>query len=68
MFNSTSYVKWQARLKQLIPDTCASRLTNLTLLMVGIFTSQSVHLSVLARKIPIRAKKLSLAKRLKRFR
>ena len=36
MFNSKSYVKWQARLKQLIPDTCASRLTNLALLIVGI--------------------------------
>ncbi len=67
MFNSKSYTKWQTRLKQLIPDTCASRLKNMALLMVGIFASQSVYLSVIARKIPIRAKKLSLARRLRRF-
>jgi len=67
MFNSKSYVKWQARLKQLIPDTCASRLKNFALLIVGIFASRSVYLSVLSRKVPIRAKKLSLAKRFKRF-
>lgn len=67
MFNSQSYGKWQTMLKQLIPDKCASRLTNLVLLMVGIFESQSVYLSVLARKIPVRAKKLSLARRFERF-
>ena len=67
MFNSKNYVKWQARLKQLIPDTCTSRVTNLVLLIVGIFESGSVHVSVLARKLPIRAKKLSIAKRLERF-
>jgi hypothetical protein len=54
-------------LKQLIPDDCASRLSNLVLLIVGIFDSQSVHLSVIARKLPLRAQKLSLAKRLERF-
>ena len=67
MFNSKSYGKWKARLKQLIPDTCASRLTKLAVLIVGIFASQSVYLSVLARKVPIRVKKLSLTKRLERF-
>lgn len=67
MFKSQSYSKWQAMLKQLIPDNCETRLTNLVLLIVGIFESQSVYLSVLTRKIPIRAKKLSLAKRLERF-
>ncbi|MGB7337936.1 MAG: IS4 family transposase [Phototrophicaceae bacterium] len=67
MFNSQSYSKWQAMLKQLIPDKCESRLTNLVLLIVGIFEAKSVYLSLLAREIPIRAKKLSLAKRLERF-
>jgi len=67
MFNSQSYVKWREMLTQQIPDQCESRLTNLTLLIVGIFASQSVYLSVLTRKIPIRAKKLSLTKRLERF-
>lgn len=67
MFNSQNYGKWRLRLVQLIPDTCATRLTNLALLIVGIFESQSVYLSVAARKLPIRAKKLSLARRLERF-
>lgn len=67
MFNSQSYGKWQAMLMQLIPDSCMSRLTNLTLLIVGIFESQSVYLSILSRKLPIRAKKWSIAKRLERF-
>jgi len=67
MFNSQSYRKWQAQLKQLIPDRCESRLSNLALLIVGMWCSQSVYLSVIARKIPIRAKKLSLAKRFERF-
>jgi len=67
MFNSQSYGKWQAMLTQLIPDNCNSRLTNLVLLIVGIFEAKSVYLSVIAREIPIRAKKLSLAKRFERF-
>ena len=67
MFNSQSYGKWQAMLMQLIPDTCKSRLSNLVLSIVGIFESRSVDLSVIARKLPSRAKKLSLAKRFERF-
>jgi hypothetical protein len=35
--------------------------------MVAIFASRSVYLSVIARKLPIRARKLSIAKRLERF-
>ncbi len=67
MFNSQSYRKWQKQLAQHIPDRCESRLTNLALLIVGMLSSQSVYLSVIARKVPIRAKKLSLAKRFERF-
>jgi len=67
MFNSQSYRKWQKQLAQHIPDRCESRLTNLALLIVGMLSSQSVYLSVIARKVPIRAKKLSVAKRFERF-
>ena len=67
MFNSQNYGKWQQMLKQLIPDQCPSRLANFVWLMVGIFESRSVYLSVIARKLPIRAHKLSIAKRLERF-
>lgn len=67
MFNSQTYGKWRKALMQLIPDNCPSRLTNFILLVVGILEAKSVYLSVVARKLPIAAKKLSLEKRLERF-
>jgi Transposase DDE domain len=54
-------------LLQRIPDDCDSRLTNLIFLMSGIFLSRSVQLDLVARKVPVRAQKLSLVKRLSRF-
>jgi hypothetical protein len=54
-------------LLQRIPDACDTRLTNLIFLMMGIFQSRSVQLNLIARKTPIRAKKLSIVKRLARF-
>jgi hypothetical protein len=54
-------------LLQRIADDCDTRLTNLILLMMGIFQSRSVQLNVVARKTPVRAKKLSIVKRLARF-
>lgn len=39
----------------------------MTLLIVGIFSSRSVHLSVIARKVPLRVQKWSIAKRFERF-
>ena len=52
---------------QRIPDKCESRLTNLLLLMMGLYQSQSVHLNHIANRLPIRAKKRSLVKRLSRW-
>ena len=54
-------------LLQRIPDESDSRLTNLIWLMFGIFQARSVQLNLVARKVPIRAKKLSLVKRFGRF-
>src|SRR5215213_9236718 len=54
-------------LMQRIPDECESRLTNLIWLMMGIFQARSVQLNLVARKVPIQAKKLSLVKRFGRF-
>lgn len=54
-------------LLQGIPDDCETRLTNLIFIMMGIFQSRSVQLNLMARKTPIRAKKLSIVKRLTRF-
>lgn len=67
MNNSQLYSKWQEWLKQLIADKCETRLRNMSLLMVGMYLSQSVSLSYIARKLPIRAKKASLSQRLSRF-
>lgn len=54
-------------LLQRIPDDCDTRLTNLIFIMMGIFQSRSVQLNLIARKTPIRAKKLSIVRRLARF-
>jgi hypothetical protein len=54
-------------LLQRIPDDCDSRLANLIFLMMGMFQSRSVQLNLIACKTPIRAKKLSIVKRLARF-
>jgi Transposase DDE domain len=65
--NSKLYSTWRARLVQLAPDECASRLSNMLYLIVGLYQAGSVHLSKIARKLPIRAKKMSIDKRLRRF-
>jgi hypothetical protein len=54
-------------LVQRIPDECDTRLTNLIWLMMGMFQSSSVQLNLVARKTPVRAKKLSIVKRFERF-
>jgi len=61
------YHVWRARLAKLSPDGCFSRMVNMTMLVIGLFKARSVHLTWVARKLPIRAKKLSLDKRLRRF-
>ncbi len=61
------YRSLHAYLVQTIPDDCDSRLTNLIMLMMGLFQSRSVQLHLVARKTPVRAKKLSIVKRFERF-
>jgi hypothetical protein len=61
------YRIWHGRLLQDVPDECDSRLANLIWLMMGIYLAGSVQLDLIARKVPIRAKKLSIVKRLLRF-
>lgn len=65
--NSYLYRTWRARLAQLAPDDCESRLVNMIFLVVGLYQAGNVHLSMIARKMPVRAKKMSLDKRLRRF-
>src|SRR5258708_11122430 len=61
------YGIWHTRLLQEVPDECDSRLENLIWLMMGIYLAGSVQLDLIARKVPIRAKKQSIVKRLHRF-
>lgn len=61
------YGTWHRFLTQWIPDSCASRLTNLTLLIVGLYHARHVHTSRIVSKWPIRAKVASLTRRLSRF-
>ena len=61
------YRSLHAYLLQRIPDDCDTRLANLIFLMMGLFQSRSVQLTLVARKTPIRAKKLSIVKRLSRL-
>ena len=61
------YRIWRRRLWQQRPDECETRLTNMAHLMIGIFQSRTVQVNLIARKVPVRAKKLSIVKRLTRF-
>lgn len=65
--NSQLYGNWRKRLTQLAPDGCPTRLKNMLYLVVGLFKARHVHLSYIARQMPVRADKLSLDKRLRRF-
>jgi len=67
MNNPQLYGKWRQWLMQQIPDKCETRLMNLLLLMMGLYQSQSVHLNHIASRLPIRAKKRSLVKRVSRW-
>ena len=54
-------------LVQLLPSEVDSRLTNMALLMVGIFGAHSVQTGKLAASIPLHIKKLSIVRRMERF-
>ena len=58
---------WFAQIAQLRPQERVTRRCNLAWLIVGIWTSKSVHLSRIAGCIPGRATQLSLTRRLERF-
>jgi hypothetical protein len=54
-------------LRQLAPDECKSRLTNMLWLITGLFNAGNVHVSKIACQLPVRAKRASLDKRMRRF-
>src|SRR5260221_4373906 len=56
-----------ARVLPLVSSWCDSQMTNLILLMMGMYKGRSVHLTRIASKVPSRARKLSTTERLRRF-
>ncbi|MCC9077583.1 hypothetical protein FKZ61_015890 [Litorilinea aerophila] len=56
-----------ARLGQLLPRERITRRRNMALLVVGLYLSRSVHLSLVVRKWPSASKEPSLVNRLRRF-
>lgn len=55
------------RVLPLVGQWCDSQMTNLILLMMGLYRGRSVHLTRIASKIPSSTRKLSTVERLRRF-
>ena len=55
------------QLRKWLPKERITRLRNLAWLMTGLFLARSVHLSHIARKLPLRGQVVSLTNRLRRF-
>ena len=67
MDNFELYHRWYAFLTQLSPDGCVTRLTNLALLVTGLYRARQVYASAIVRQWSSRAKQPSLTRRLSRF-
>lgn len=65
--NLRLYHKVFQQIHQWLKAERVTRQRNLALLVVGLYLAQSVYLSKIGSKLPIAAKKLSLADRLRRF-
>lgn len=61
------YQIWHERLKDVSERLCHTQAQNLYWLVVGLYLSRRIHLSFIAAKLPFRAQKLSLERRLRRF-
>ncbi|MBN1579190.1 MAG: hypothetical protein JXA89_00700, partial [Anaerolineae bacterium] len=61
------YHTWIDRIQQLCPKARKTLMHNFTWLLVGIYLSRAVHLSLIANKIPGRAKLNSVVQRLSRL-
>jgi len=61
------YHTWFDRIRQLCPEGRRTLLHNFTWLLVGIYLSRKVHLSLIANKIPGRAQLNSKVQRLRRL-
>jgi hypothetical protein len=61
------YHTWSAQIRQLSPEAGKKLIHNFTWLLIGIYLSRQVHLSVIATKLPGAAKLHSTVQRLKRL-
>lgn len=61
------YHIWHERLRHVCERLCSTQAQNLLCLVVGLYLSRHIHLSFIAAKLPFRAQKLSLERRLRRF-
>lgn len=61
------YHIWRDRLSSVCEALCPTQAQNLLCLVVGLYLSRRIHLSFIAAKLPFRAQKLSLERRLRRF-
>lgn len=61
------YSMLYTRLLPILRNDIDSRMTNLILLMVGLYYGRSVHLSRIANEIPHEGRRVSLVERLRRF-
>lgn len=58
---------WNQTIRELLPDERVTRVRNVIWMIVGLQLSQSVHLSAIARKLPLAAKLTSITDRFRRF-
>lgn len=61
------YSSLYLRLVQLWPEECDSRIVNMAYLLMSIWGARSVQTGRMAAHIPVKAKKMSLVRRLERF-
>jgi hypothetical protein len=61
------YSSLYLRLVQVWPGECDSRIINMVYLLMGIWGARSVQTGRIAAHIPVKAKKMSLVRRLERF-
>jgi len=65
--NLRLYTKVKERISQWLPKERVTRQRNMALMIVGLYLSRAVHLSLIVRKWPSQSKEVSLVNRLLRF-
>lgn len=65
--NLQYYYKVEQQLCQWLPDERITRVRNMALLIIGLYLSRAIHLSLIVRKWPLAGKDPSLVNRLNRF-